>query len=141
MVRRSRIFEDRFKNSWNEIKDSVVYGVIAPLANDLDSLAAVDEKGKLVGEAHLHTIAANFFGCRPRGFMAQLAWAVGLGEHVRDPFHEAQAAMWGMCGLGNMIAIASSTYGNVQVDRYGLVQGSAQGGGPDIRHPQRLQRE
>jgi len=125
MRRRSLIYEDRYNKSWNEILDGVIYGLLAPIANDLDSLSAVDKKGKLQCEGELTHIAADFLGCSPAGAVAQLTAAVGLEEHVRDPLADVQLAVWGMRGLANFIRLAPSTYGNVQMDRYGIVQTSA----------------
>ena len=77
-----------------------------------------------------------------QGLFSSAACWLGLAEHVRDPFAEVQLAVWGIRGLGNMIARSTSMYGNwqvnvpgccllvssacaVQVDRYGYVQDSA----------------
>jgi len=83
--RRSLIYEDRFGKTWTEIVQAVLFGVLAPLANDLDALSAVEKDGKQSDPHTLQAIASASLGCNYHGPFSQLLHAAGLAEHVRDP--------------------------------------------------------
>jgi len=123
--RRVRLYEDKRGNSWNEIVDAITMGLLAPMANDLDSLSAVAKDGALEQEGELEKIARGMCGLHPKGNLGRIAGTLGLNEYVRDPFSEVQLAVWGLRGLGSIIAKSITKSGNLQVDRYGIVQDSA----------------